>query len=107
VKYGVYFSRLANRKLVILTDYLAEEWSAKVKQNFIENFKSKIEHISVYPESCMKSGAFPNLYQCIVTKQTSFLYRIQNNEIEIITIFDNRSSFKSITKEIQKYYGNP
>ena len=61
--------------------------------------------ISNFPESCIESELFPDLRKCIVTKQTSFLYRIQSNEIEVITVFDNRSSFKSITKEIRKFYG--
>ena len=106
MKYRVYFSGLADKKLVLLTDYLTEEWSVKVKQNFIKILKVKMDHISTYPESAVRSKIFPNLHQCVVTKHTSLLYRIKNEEIEIITLIDNRSSFKSITKEIRKYYGH-
>ncbi len=106
MKYRVYFSGLADKKLVLLTDYLTEEWSVSVKQNFIKILKAKIDHISSYPESCIESDIFKNLRKCIVTKQTSFLYRIKNENIEIVTVFDNRSSFKSITKEIRKHYGH-
>jgi len=98
-------SELAGKKLDILLDYLEEEWSLKIADNFEKIFGDKLSHIAKYPESCIKSRQFFNLHLCIVTKQTSFLYRINNNEIEVITVFDNRSSFKSITKEIRKYYG--
>ncbi|MDV6168270.1 type II toxin-antitoxin system RelE/ParE family toxin [Flavobacterium sp. DG1-102-2] len=102
----VVLSDLAQRKLNILLDYLEDEWSITVANNFEANFEEKLLYISSYPESCIESGIFKNIRKCIVTKQTSFLYRIKNEYIEIITVFDNRSSFKSITKEIRKYYGH-
>jgi len=102
----VVLSDLAQRKLNILLDYLEDEWSITVANNFEANFEEKLLNISSYPESCIESGIFKNIRKCIVTKQTSFLYRIKNEYIEIITVFDNRSSFKSITKEIRKYYGH-
>ncbi|MHA3787345.1 type II toxin-antitoxin system RelE/ParE family toxin [Flavobacterium hauense] len=102
----VVLSKLAQKKLNILLNYLEDEWSLAVANNFEVYFEEKLLHISSYPESCIESGIFRNLRKCIVTKQTSFLYRIKNEYIEIITVFDNRSSFKSITKEIRKHYGH-
>lgn len=98
-------SNLAGKKLDQLLDYLEEEWSLKTADNFEALFSEKLSHISKYPKSCVRSEEFFNLYLCVVTKQTSFLYRIKNDEIEVITVFDNRASFKSITKEIRKFYG--
>lgn len=103
--YNVRLSRLATTKLDNLLDYLEEEWSENVATVFEETFSEKLNQIAHFPDSCIQSKRFYNLHLCIVTKQTSFLYRINNNEIEVITVFDNRSSFKSITKEIRKYYG--
>lgn len=98
-------SDLASKKLDTLLDYLEEEWSLSVANNFEDIFGEKLSHVLNYPESCIRSKRFFNLYLCVVTKQTSFLYRINNNEIEVITVFDNRSNFTSITNEIRKYYG--
>ena len=103
--YNIRLSRLATTKLDNLLDYLEEEWSENVAPVFEETFAEKLNQIVHFPDSCRQSKHFYNLHLCIVTKQTSFLYRINNNEIEVITVFDNRSSFKSITKEIRKYYG--
>ncbi|MXN90858.1 type II toxin-antitoxin system RelE/ParE family toxin [Flavobacterium sp. Sd200] len=105
MRYNFYFSPLAEKKLLLLFNYLIDEWSVKVKDNFRLQLDEKLYQVSEFPESCIKSKHFYNLHLCIVTKQTSFLYRIKNNEIEVVTVFDNRSSFKSITKEIRKYYG--
>jgi plasmid stabilization system protein ParE len=103
--YTIILSQLAGAKLDKLLDYLEEEWSLRVADNFEKAFEEKLIHVSNYPESCIKSKQFYNLHLCIITKQTSFLYRITNETIEVITVFDNRSSFKTINKEIRKYYG--
>jgi plasmid stabilization system protein ParE len=105
LKYNFYFSPLAEKKLIGLLNYLIEEWSIKAKDNFKLILDEKLEQVSQFPESCIQSKQLFNLHFCVVTKQTSFLYRIKNDEIEVITVFDNRASFKSITKEIRKYYG--
>ncbi len=96
----VFLSPLAEKKLVILLDYLEEKWSIRVRNNFLEKFKSKTELVSMQPKSCPESQNFSNLYKCTVTKQVSFYYRIYSDEIEIITIFDNRQNPNKLQKEI-------
>lgn len=103
--HNVILSELAGEKLDAVLDYLIEEWSQKSSDEFSEKFEDKLKHIDLFPESCIKSKKHFNLHICIVTKQTSFLYRILRERIEVITVFDNRSSNKSIRKEIRKYYG--
>lgn len=103
---SIFLSELAVKKLAAILDFLIEEWSPKSSDGFLEKFEDKLKHVALYPESCIKSKKYSNLYLCVVTKQTSFLYRIKNDEIEVITVFDNRSSHKSINKEIRKYYGH-
>jgi plasmid stabilization system protein ParE len=103
--HNIRLSDLAIKKLDDLLDYLEEEWSENVAFAFEETFEERINQVLKFPESCIQSNRFYNLYLCVVTKQTSFLYRINNNEVEVITVFDNRSSFASITKEIRRYYG--
>ena len=101
----VTFSELATQKTTEVSAYLASEWSEKVKKDFAETLRGKINTIATFPESCVESEVFHNLRRCVVTKQTSFLYRIKPNEIEVVTVLDNRSSFKSIIKEIRTHYG--
>mgnify|MGYP006447484775 CR=1 FL=1 len=88
----VFLSRLAESKLIELSRYLLENWSLKTRNEFLSKFTDKVKQISSQPESCPKSFEFKGLYQCVVTKQTTFYYRILNesDEIEIITIFDTR-----------------
>ncbi len=98
----VFLSELAERKLLKLSEYLLEKWNLKTRDKFIEKLTEKIEQISLQPESCLQSSEFKELYKCIVTKQTTFYYRIstESNEIEIITIFDTRQNPDKLSQDI-------
>lgn len=99
---NVFLSTLAETKLLKLSEYLLENWNLQVRDNFIAKLTEKIEQISRCPESCPKSSEFVNLYKCIVTKQTTFYYRINEdkNEIEIITFFDTRQNPDKLKEDI-------
>lgn len=99
---NVFFSEIAEHKLIALTDYLLENWSYKVKTEFIATLNAKITQIATYPESCIQSKELGGIFKCVVTKQTTFFYRIDYNqkEIEIITLFDTRQDPKKRNKLI-------
>ena len=98
----VFLSALAETKLFYLSKYLLEEWDLKTRDQFIQKLSHKIKQISAQPESCPKSSEFNNLYKCVVTKQTTFYYRVkvEQKEIEIITIFDTRQNPNKLENEI-------
>lgn len=98
----VYLSSQAEIKLLKLNQYLLQKWNVKVRNEFIEKLTNKITQISLQPESCSQSIDFKGLYKCVVTKQTTFYYRIlfDKNEIEIITIFDTRQNPENLINEI-------
>ncbi|MCK0155958.1 type II toxin-antitoxin system RelE/ParE family toxin [Cellulophaga sp. F20128] len=99
----VFISELAEYKLKQLTEYLLEEWSYKVKKDFLVKLTAKIEQISEFPESCQKSLASGGIYKCVVTKQTTFFYRVNfsKKEIEIITLFDTRNDPEKLKSQLQ------
>jgi plasmid stabilization system protein ParE len=99
----VYLSELAESKLLKLSEYLLEEWNKKTRDKFIQKLTEKIDQISLQPDSCPQSSEFNGLYKCVVTKQTTFYYRINTelNEIEIITIFDTRQNPDKLHKDIK------
>jgi len=98
----VFLSELAERKLLKLSEYLLENWGLKARDKFIEKLTEKVKQISLQPESCPLSSEFKGLYKCIVTKQTTFYYRISTklDEIEIITVFDTRQQPDKLRKDI-------
>ena len=99
----VFLSELAENKFLKLSDFLVENWNLKVRNDFIKKLTSKINQISELPESCPQSTEFKGLFKCVVTKQTTFYYRINvdKNEIEIITVFDTRQNPNKLEKDIK------
>jgi len=99
----VFLSELAETKLLKLSNFLLENWNLKVRNDFIKKLTSKIDQISEQPESCPQSSEFKGLFKCVVTKQTTFYYRINpdRNEIEIITVFDTRQNPNKLEKDIK------
>jgi plasmid stabilization system protein ParE len=98
----VYLSQNAESKLLLLIDYLKVKWNDKTKYDFLEKMNKKIEMISKFPQSCPESKDFSEVYKCVVSKQTTFYYRILSDkeEIEIITLFDTRQNPELLFKEI-------
>ena len=98
----VFFSELAEIRLLQLSQYLLENWSLKTRNAFIQRLTDKINQISSQPESCPQSKELNGIYKCVVTKQCTFYYRILNEapEIEIITIFDSRQDPDKLNRDI-------
>jgi plasmid stabilization system protein ParE len=98
----VFLSESAESKLLKLNEHLLLKWNLKVRNDFIKKLTSKIEQISNQPESCPESYLFKGLFKCVVTKQTTFYYRVNfdKKEIEIITFFDTRQNPDHLEKEI-------
>jgi plasmid stabilization system protein ParE len=98
----VFLSELAQYKLKRLTEYLLENWNYKVKKDFLAKLTAKIKQISLHPESCRKSMEFGGIYKCVVTKQTTFFYRVnfEKKEIEIITLFDTRQDPDKLKEQL-------
>lgn len=102
----VYLSPLAEYKLIRLTEYLEEEWGVSSKNKFLDKLKQKFDQISLQPESSPITEDFDTVYWSVVTHQCSLYYRVQENEIEIITISDNRQDPEKIRKEITSVFNS-
>jgi plasmid stabilization system protein ParE len=103
----VYLSKLAERRLDNLLVYLENEWGDSTKAKFLSKVREEFEALSSYPYSCKKTETFSDLYVCVITKQTSALFRIleHTEEIEIVTLFDNRQDPAKLKKELEAHFG--
>ena len=97
---NIFLSPMAERQLMDLLDYLEHKWSEKSRKTFLDKLTASFNVIAHQPRSCPESEAFPNLFRCVVTKQTSFYYRISNHEIEVISISDNRQDPEKLREEL-------
>ena len=99
----VFLSPIAEKKIQLLLEYLEQEWSRRSREDFLLKFRKRLNHISKHPKSCVKSNQFPNLYKCVVTQQTTLFYRIKLDEIEVVTMIDNRQDPEKISGELEKF----
>jgi len=102
----VFLSPLAEYKLTKLLIYLEEEWGKSSRDKFLKKLGDKTVQISSHPESNPRVEDFNEVYWCVVTSQSSFYYRILNEEIEIISITDNRQNPENIMREIRNHFKN-
>jgi plasmid stabilization system protein ParE len=100
----VYLSPLAEFKLELLYQYLEVEWSVRIKRDFQQKLFTSFKRISQFPKSCPESSSYPGIFKCTFTKHNSYTYRVLHQEIEIITVFDNRQDPIKIQKEINDHF---
>jgi plasmid stabilization system protein ParE len=93
-------SKRASRKLDKILYYLENEWSAKVKNDFIYKLNKSLALIQKNPDSFQKSDSVPGLHRCVISKQTTIYYRYDNKHIYIVTVFDNRQDPDKLKREI-------
>ena len=103
----IILSPLAEKKLDLLLEFLEGEWGKSSRNDFLKKLEKEFELLSSHPYRCKKTLTFPNLFTCIITKQTSAIYQINESKllIEIVTIFDNRQNPKKLKTEIKNHFG--
>ena len=86
----VTISARAEKNLDDLVEYLESKWPAKVKKEFLKKLLNSVTLISKNPYLFPASEKKKEIRKCILTKHNSMYYRVMKDEIEIITIQDNR-----------------
>ena len=99
MKREIRLSKRAMQKLDSLLVYLEEEWSTKVKYEFVQKLDKSLKQIQKLPDSFPESEKIRGLRKCVVTKQTTVFYRYSEATIDVVTIFDNRKNPKSLKKK--------
>jgi len=74
-----------------IATYLSENWSEKVKTDFLLNLTAQIDMISKMPYMYRASASKPNVRECTLNKHTLIYYEIVNEDlIRILTIRNSR-----------------
>lgn len=102
MKREIRLSKRAMRKLNSLLIYLEEEWSTKVKHEFVQKLDKSLKQIQKLPDSYPESEKIRGLRKCVVTKQTTVFYKYSETTIDIVAIFDNRQNPKSLKKKTKE-----
>ena len=84
----------ADIKLDQIIIYLESEWGDNVVKVFMRKFYDFLELLSEFPEIGSMQYPEKNIRGFALTKQVTIFYRIDDNQIVLLDIFDNRSDPK-------------
>lgn len=86
--------------MIILLKYLEEEWSKKIKNEFIKKLDKIFHQIKINPQNHPQSNKQKGIHKCVITKQTTIYYKYDDKAIYVITLFDNRQDPEKLEKEL-------
>ena len=91
MKYKVVWSPRAKRKHLETLKNVKENWNIEVAEKVEKMIQTKISLLEQNKELCPISN-IKGVRKCVISKQTSLIYRIKNLTIEIITLIDNKAN---------------
>ncbi|WP_428329901.1 type II toxin-antitoxin system RelE/ParE family toxin [Mucilaginibacter sp.] len=74
-----------------ILEYLAEKWSIKEIETFIDRTEEVINHICTNPLLYPYSEK-SDIHKCVLVKQISLFYRVRASNVELLVFWDNRQN---------------
>ena len=71
-------------------DYLLEEWNADIAENFETKTNSLLDRLKTHKHLCPESNII-HLRKCVLHKNTSLIYRVKNDIIELVAFINNNT----------------
>ena len=93
---NVVWSPSARKDIENITDYLMDEWGSKIVSKFLVKLDWIISQISINPKQYPLFNSKLNIRRCVITKQNTLFYRINDRYLEIVRIYDTRQDPKSL-----------
>ena len=85
-------SSRAQRDFANIINFLEENWSLTEIRRFNDIFKKRIHTIRQFPYSYPSISNRHNLRKCVLIEQITMYYKINENEIIILSLHDSRSN---------------
>jgi plasmid stabilization system protein ParE len=89
--YQISWSPLAEACYLKTLAQILEKWTIKEAEEFEVKVDSLVEKLKTQKYLCPHSDKKTGLRRCVITPQTSLVYQITNDIIELVAFFDNRS----------------
>jgi plasmid stabilization system protein ParE len=84
----------ASKNLDKILEYLEDEWDIKTVQNFATKLLNLLETLKSKPEIGKIVEKDKEIRSFVLTKQNTVFYRIKDQQIIILQLFDNRMNPK-------------
>ena len=80
------------KNLADIFEYLEHRWTEREIRNFARLLDKQVNLIQSNPEIFPSTKISSRLRKSVLSKQTSIYYRVDNDEVRIVTLFDNRQT---------------
>jgi len=87
---SIIWSPLAQLHYIEILSYIIENWSINDAHKFDDKTNTLIDLLKLNQSICPKSHSM-QIRKCVITRQTSMIYRNYNHHIEIIDFISNYS----------------
>ncbi len=88
--YTIEWTRDALGDMQNIIEYLTENWSYKIGEEFQQTVLTRLERLSEQPSIGVASTSGNNIRFIIVTKQNKLYYQVAGNTIFVLNVFDTR-----------------
>jgi plasmid stabilization system protein ParE len=90
--YKVRWTAIAAEDYESVIDYLVKNWGVLTAESFITNIESRITLLQEFPFIGVASKIRAEIRSIVLTKHNLLYYRVLNDSIEILNIFDTRQN---------------
>ncbi|SRR6056297_2114535 len=82
----------AKEDLENITDYLMFQWGIEVTAKFLFHTDKIIVQLAKNPKQYPIFSCQKRIRKCVLTKQNTIFYRLKDEKVEIVRIFDTRQN---------------
>lgn len=88
----VFWSDEALDQVDLIKEYIRVHWREKEMKTFLKLLKEFEALVKRYPNGYQRSEKYPNCRRAVIHPNVSVIYRVLDKEIEVVTVYDNRSA---------------
>jgi len=88
----IFWTKRADKKFGNICDYLNENWGTKSSDKFKKRVSQVINLLSDFPDIGTLEVRERNIRGFMIVKQISLFYKVKDNKLIILNLFDNRQT---------------
>jgi len=93
--FEVVYSLRARQEEIELLDYIIANFGKEKAKDVYDKIERVLEQIAEMPDMYRSSKKQKGLRKCVFSKQTSIYYRVQDNQIQVVSFRPNRKNPKT------------
>jgi len=90
--YNIVWSKRASHNLDLIITYLEQNWTEKEVKKFAQKLERCIHILEKNPAAFPETKNRPGLRRVVITKQNTLFYKIEEECVKLVNIFDTRQN---------------